>query len=567
MTFRPCAVVPSHNHCRAIDAVVSSLRSFKLPVYVVDDGSDEAARSVLAALHDPDNCVTVFRFDENQGKGAAVCQGFRMAATAGFSHVVQVDADGQHDLGALASLLDLAQRHRNALISGRPVYDASVPKARQIGRWLTHFWVWVETLSFRVTDCMCGFRVYPLAPVMTLLAEERVGTHMDFDIEIVVRLFWRGVPMVPVPVAISYPPDNTSNFDMLRDNWRITRLHTRLVFTMLSRIPSILRNRPAKIRSSRYWSALSERGVYLGLRLSAFAYLLLGRRGCMVILAPIVLYFFLTGTEQRRASRIFLTRAFAANRSTRQPGWLDGFRHFHSFAGQTVDMFGAWTGRLSRDSLHLEDNSILHKAAADPGGALFIVSHVGNADFTRPLLDDETRARLTVLVHTRSAENYNRVLNEFRPEASVNTLEVTTIGPEFAVILKERVERGEWVVIAGDRTPVLGAGRVSRIPFLGFEAPFPQGPFILAALLGCPVYTLFCLRDGLRYNVYCEKLADRIDLPRGARESALTSWITRFAKQLEHYALRYPFQWYNFFDFWEQNPTGTDRDADRRSHD
>jgi glycosyltransferase involved in cell wall biosynthesis len=245
-----CAIVPSHDHWQAVGGVVARLRAAGLPVFVIDDGSNEPARSVLAGLQDEAGGVVVSRLARNQGKGGAVMEGFRLALAAGFTHAVQVDADGQHDLDALGGLLALSDRHSDALISGRPIYDGSVPLGRRLGRWLTHVWVWIETLSFRIGDSMCGFRVYPLAAVDRLLARDRLGRHMDFDPEIMVRLFWRGTPIVMLPIKVVYPTDNTSNFDLLRDNWRITKMHTRLVIAMLLHLPSILLHRPPAVSLS-----------------------------------------------------------------------------------------------------------------------------------------------------------------------------------------------------------------------------------------------------------------------------------------------------------------------------
>ena len=550
MTFRPCAVVPSRNHYRAMGEIVAALRMAGLPVIVVDDGSEEPARTALGRLHDPDGGVTVVRFGESRGKGGAVCRGFELAAARGFTHVVQIDADGQHDVAALPRFLELAEKYPGAVVSGQAVFDSSAPSSRRFGRWITHVWVWIETLSCRIPDTMCGFRVYPLDAVMRVLAEENVGKRMDFDTDIVVRLFWRGVPVAPVPVRVTYPPENVSNFDTLGDNWRITKMHTRLVLTMLVRLPDILRHRPPRLDARSHWASLSERGLLWGLLFSTFAYRLLGRTGCLAVLSPVVLYFFLTGREQRVASREFLARVFAARGATRDPGWADSYRHFMSFAGRAVDSFAAWDGRLPPDIVSDAEGSAIGQAAGDPRGALFIVSHLGNADLSRALLDGPTRDRMTVLVHTRHALHYNEVLRRFNPAAAVNTLQVTGIGPETTIDLRERIERGEWVVIAGDRTPIGSRDRVARVPFLGKDAAFAHGPFILGALLGCPVYLLFCLREGRRYRLYVERMADRIELPRDGREEALTACARRYAARLEHYAMKDPLQWYNFFDFW-----------------
>nr|WP_294527561.1 glycosyltransferase family 2 protein [uncultured Rhodopila sp.] len=247
MSRNVCAIVPSYNHWRSVGAVVASLRQIGLPVFVIDDGSAEPARLVIAKLHDAARGVSVTRLEPNRGKGGAVQEGLRLALAAGFTHAVQVDADGQHDLGALSDLLAISERYPAALVSGQPIYDASVPLGRKAGRWVTHVWVWIETLSLRIRDSMCGFRVYPLAAVTPLLARERLGQRMDFDTEIMVRLFWRGTPVAMLPVRVVYPPGNTSNFNLLRDNWMITKMHTRLVITMLLRLVPILLNRPPRL--------------------------------------------------------------------------------------------------------------------------------------------------------------------------------------------------------------------------------------------------------------------------------------------------------------------------------
>lgn len=546
--LRVCAVVPSHDHWRALPSIVETLRAAGLKVYVIDDGSGEPARSALRALHDPERGIVVDRTEVNQGKGAAVLTGFRRALADGHTHAIQVDADGQHDLSALPRLLAAAERHPTALVSGEAVYDRSVPLGRKLGRWITHVWVWVETLSFRVRDSMCGFRVYPLAAVRRLLDERvTIGRRMDFDTEILVRLFWIGTPMLGMPVRVIYPPGNLSNFDYLKDNWLITKMHTRLVLTMLLTLPRVLANRPPAIRDSTHWSALAERGLYWGLRLAAFLYGLLGRRGSMIALSPVVLYFYLTGTQQRRASRDFLRRALG-----REVGFRDSYRHFRSFMGRALDTFAGWAGKLPPGSVVEAEIEPLRAAEASAEGALFIISHHGNVDVTRATLDPATRRRLVVLVHTHHAQNYNRVLKEFNPEAAINTFQVTDMGPDTAIAMQERIEKGDWLFIAGDRTPVGGGQRVSSVPFLGAPAAFSQGPYILAALLSCPVYLMFCRRDGARFSLSVERFAERIVLPRGRRGEALADYAAQYAKRLEAQALVDPYQWYNFFDFWAE---------------
>ena len=244
MPFAPVVVIPVFDHERAIGAMLDGVRAHGVPCLLVDDGSGAACRAVLdelAAAH-PDG-VSLLRLSPNQGKGAAVMAGLREAHRRGYSHALQIDADGQHDTRDIARFLDLAKRHPAAVVCGNPLYDASVPKARLIGRYATHVWVWINTLSFAIRDSMCGFRVYPLPPAVRLLDEEHIGRRMDFDSEILVRLAWRGLETINLPTPVTYPADGVSHFDVLRDNLRITRMHTRLFFGMLRRLPRLLRRK------------------------------------------------------------------------------------------------------------------------------------------------------------------------------------------------------------------------------------------------------------------------------------------------------------------------------------
>lgn len=227
--MRLCAIIPSYRHVAALPNLTAALRSFCETVFIVDDGNAEPERSAIAALHAPDAGIHVLRLDENTGKGGAMLAGFREAITRGFSHALQIDADGQHDVADLPKFLSAAERAPKALICGQAIYDASVPKSRKFGRYITHFWVWVETASFDIADSMCGYRLYPLAPVAAIIARDAIGQRMDFDTEMAVHMHWRGVRVINMPTKVIYPPGNVSNFAMLADNVRISLMHTRLV--------------------------------------------------------------------------------------------------------------------------------------------------------------------------------------------------------------------------------------------------------------------------------------------------------------------------------------------------
>ncbi|CAN7662131.1 glycosyltransferase family 2 protein [Duganella sp. LjRoot269] len=239
--FKPCIVVPVYNHEHAIGAVLAGLLVYGVPVMLVDDGSSAACAAVLDTLtREHSDRVCLVRLPYNQGKGAAVLAGFRRAAELGYSHVLQIDADGQHRTADVPKFLETARTHPQAVIAGHPIYDESVPKARLYGRYATHIWVWINTLSFDIKDSMCGFRVYPVAPVNALAARQTIGVRMNFDTDILVRLFWDGLQVVNLATRVSYPSDGVSHFRMWRDNVLITRMHTVLFFGMLPRIPRLL---------------------------------------------------------------------------------------------------------------------------------------------------------------------------------------------------------------------------------------------------------------------------------------------------------------------------------------
>jgi glycosyltransferase involved in cell wall biosynthesis len=237
----PVAVVPVYDHPETIGAVTRQILSHGLRCILVDDGSSAECARVLDRLVDENSTrVGLVRLPRNQGKGAAMVAGFRAAAARGHTHVLQIDADGQHAAADIPLFLEQARRRPDAVIAGCPVYDESVPRARLYGRYATHVWVWINTLSLDIRDSMCGFRVYPLASLLPLLDATRIGRRMDFDSDVIVRLHWRGVPVVNQPTRVTYPLDGVSHFRMLRDNVRISLMHARLFVGMLLRSPLLL---------------------------------------------------------------------------------------------------------------------------------------------------------------------------------------------------------------------------------------------------------------------------------------------------------------------------------------
>tara|TARA_R110001583_G_scaffold27021_5_gene96957 strand:- start:13974 stop:14732 length:759 start_codon:yes stop_codon:yes gene_type:complete len=248
-----CFIIPCYNHSTTLQATLTGLQPYHLPIVVIDDGSAAEHGVRIRQVCDGFNNVELLTKTVNAGKGAAVISAIQLASQRGYSHALQVDADGQHNLNDIPRLIERSRAHPEALVSGQPLYDSSVPKARLYGRYATHVWVWIETLSLTIPDSMCGFRVYPLAAFVTLSNKVRIGRRMDFDTEVMVRLYWQGTPVLFIPTRVIYPEGGTSNFRVWRDNLMISWMHTRLFFGMLVRLPMLLgrKLRPAAALQKR----------------------------------------------------------------------------------------------------------------------------------------------------------------------------------------------------------------------------------------------------------------------------------------------------------------------------
>lgn len=233
--FAACAVVPTYDNPRTVRGVVERLRAHGLPVVLVDDGSGDEGRRTVAALGE-EGLAHVVRREANGGKGAAVKDGFRAALALGFTHALQVDADGQHDLDDVPRFLAAAREDPGGLILGRPLFDGTAPSARRRGRLISRFFTDLETGGRRIDDPLCGYRVYPIEAALRAGAR---GDRMDFDAEIAVRMVWLGCRTRNLATRVRYlsaEQGGVSHFRMFRDNVRISLGHTRLCVLALGRL-------------------------------------------------------------------------------------------------------------------------------------------------------------------------------------------------------------------------------------------------------------------------------------------------------------------------------------------
>ena len=557
MTFQPCFVVPVYDPGPALARTVAALAPLGLPLYLTDDGSGEATRRELQALAAAEPLVRLTRLAGNQGKGTAVMEGLRRAHGDGFTHALQVDADGQHDLNAVGPFLALAQAHPAAVVAGFPRYDGTVPPAREYWRRVSHFFTWVNTLSLDIQDSLCGFRVYPLAATLRLLDRKALPARMAFDTEIIVRLHWAGVPVLNAPVNVTYPADGISHFRPWLDTFGLIWMHARLLGGMLRRLPRLLKRRDAV---SLPWYRTREPGTALAFRLLLALHRLLGPRVVRVLAEGATCYFLLTARRARRASRDYLARVHARHGPLpgleRQPGLPEVYRHFRAFTRSTLDKLLAWSGGLREGDVDFPDREAFEALRRSGRGGIFLSAHLGNMDMLRALGVGQGLPGLNALVYSENAVRFHEILRDLNPDFALNLIQVSQVSPDMAVALQEKVDRGEFLFIVADRVPPSENGRIVEIPFLGDPAAFPTGPFLLAHLLGCPVHLMFCCREGQRYRIHLEPFAERLDWTRSRREAAIAQWAERYAQALETRCRETPFEWFNFFDFWRtQRPS------------
>lgn len=305
--------------------------------------------------------------------------------------------------------------------------------------------------------------------------------------------------------------------------------------------------------SAVHWSRVGESTFVAGVWFLFGVYRLFGRWPFRALLLPVVAWYWASRGLARRSSREYLETL--ARHSPEGPAARSSFAHLFRFADTLLDKLVATSGRLPRGAVRFEGAGAVESMLAAGQGGLFLTAHMGCLEALQAAAGWRGGLRINILVHTAHAERFNRVLQRLNPDGHVRLLQVTALGPELALDLAARVERGEFLAIAADRVPLQG-DRLVRVPFLGRDAAFPAGPYLVASLLHCPVFTLTCTRsaDG-GYEARILPFAERVTLPRARRDAALAEQAARFAATLEDACRRSPYDWFNFYPFWDQ---GTD---------
>ncbi len=301
--------------------------------------------------------------------------------------------------------------------------------------------------------------------------------------------------------------------------------------------------------SGKHWAGITEAGSLLGMKTLLLAYKVFGRWGFRLILLPVMTYFYLVRAQSRHASEEYLGRfkAVYAEADTR----LSSFWHFWTFGEILLDKLLVWMGHIQRQDVVFENPDAMSELDNSQQGGIIVVSHLGNTEICSAIAYQLPDIRVTMLVYTQHAEKFNQLMNQTDGNSTVNMMQVTDISPATAMLLSERIDAGEYIVIAGDRIPITGGGRTSSVEFLGATADMPQGAFILASLLRCPVYLMFCLKQERVYHIYLEKFAERLVFERRLRAQQIDEAVQNYARRLEYYCRIAPLQWFNFFPFWQ----------------
>jgi len=295
---------------------------------------------------------------------------------------------------------------------------------------------------------------------------------------------------------------------------------------------------------STAWLEQRERGSLAAVRLITWLTRTFGHRTGRALLMPICGYFIAFTPRARRASRTYLERIFAAPVGIRQV-----YRHFHVFASALLDRIEILSRGGSRFDMRVHGWPAIAAVLARGRGCLLIGSHLGSAEILRAFGERQHKLPINLVMHEGNASTNSRWLRQMAPELAARLI----IAGEPGTLLRVRecLERGEVVAMLGDRP--FGSERTTRCDFLGASARFPSGPMLTAAVLGVPVAAFFCLHAGdLRYDVHFEMLAERVELT-GPREAALVPWIERYVRRLEAHARQSPYNWFNFYDFWQEN--------------
>ncbi|NVK56211.1 MAG: acyltransferase [Alteromonadaceae bacterium] len=307
-----------------------------------------------------------------------------------------------------------------------------------------------------------------------------------------------------------------------------------------------------------HWSQTNEAGTLAGMRFVYFLYRVFGRWIFTLIMYPVALYFVLCRADQRKASLKYLRAHYLScpEMWSGKPNYWHVLVHFHRFAEVILDKILGWMDEIKESDFALTSPAAVEKLLNDSRGQLIIGSHFGNLEFCRGFMHryNHHNKIINILLYDKHAGNFVKMMQSQSDASRMNIFQVDEFDVTTIMMLKEKVDAGEWVFIAGDRIPLSGINRTVNVNFLGAKAPLPIGPYMLAKALGCPVKLMFAYRSPkVSHKVLFDvsELCDKLIINRKSREQDLTGYAQQFADKLEEHCLESPYQFFNFYDFWQ----------------
>lgn len=294
---------------------------------------------------------------------------------------------------------------------------------------------------------------------------------------------------------------------------------------------------------SKHWFNQPEYGSLLAIKLLLRITAVLGRSATRLLLYPICLYFMLRAPSATRASRQYLARVLG-----RRPRWREIFRHYFTFASVLFDRAIFQSGRTDQLAISCTNLELMSDLSAQHRGALLLSAHFGSIDIIGKIDAMQPHARISMLMYEGNARMIQALFDSLGGRRRIQVIPIGRV--DTLIRAKEQLDVGGWVGVLGDR--LMPGDRQIRVPFLGETAAFPAGPFLAASALKVPVVLFVgAYLGGNRYQEHFELLAEEVSIGRHTQEADLEHWVRRYAERLEHYCRTYPYNWFNFYDFWE----------------
>lgn len=307
------------------------------------------------------------------------------------------------------------------------------------------------------------------------------------------------------------------------------------------------RNSGTRANEPKNWQTRPEAGTTGGIKFLMWLASAFGRAPLRLALYPVAVYFFLVRGPERRASRNYLTRVMGRSATT-----LEVLKHFVCFAHVAADRFFFFSGLGDEIPVRFVDVDQVRRVVDRGDAGIFLAAHLGSFEAARVVGPKLGGIDLRIVLDQQFSGRFLQLMTEINPDLANSIIDSEQGSIELGLTIKDSLREGSWVGFLADR--FRPDDRTLSVDFLGTKAPFPVGPYIIASTFNAPIICTFCRLSGNGYEVHCEVLSEQVKLPRANRSQALETLATAYVRRLEHHVRAAPFGWFNFFDFWAEQP-------------